>query len=181
MKKMLLPLSLALVLSILGFMTGCKTADEEVVEDFTVESASGYSLKATVIPENQSQDNYTMTSIHLYAAVRNKLDISGTVIGWAFKIKRDIVTILEINQSNFQNHKLTMTGNLTIPADEINEFYIGTPQPFLENALHENVFTFDPYIPTDVVVEMTIQDESGNLHNITGSGGYTYEETTINE
>ena len=181
MKKVLFLLSMTLVICSLTVTSGCKTADEEVVEDFAIESASGYSLKATVIPKDQNQDDYTLTSIHLYAAVRNKLDIPGTVISWKFMIKRDIVTILEINQNNYQNYKLAISGVLTIPADDIKELYVGTPQPFMQNALHENIFTFKPYVPTDVVVEIQIQDESGTIHNITGSGGYTYEETTINE
>ncbi|MCK4835543.1 MAG: hypothetical protein KAT17_02855, partial [Candidatus Aminicenantes bacterium] len=149
--------------------------------DFSIENSSGYSLKATVIPENKNKDNYILTSINLYAAIRNHTDISGTIISWTFKIKRNIVTILEINQSNFQNYKLSISGDTIIPADEIKEFYVGTPQPFLENALHEDTFTFEPYVPTEIVVEIQIQDENGTIHDVTASGSYTYEETTINE
>lgn len=169
-------------LVILLFLVGsCKTTNETVVEEFSIQETSGYSLHATVIPKNKNSENYELTSINLFAAIRNHSGISGTITSWSFKIKRDIVTIVEINQNNYQNYKLATSGSMVIPADEITEFNVGTPQPFLLNALPKEIFSFSPYIPSKVVAEIQITAEDGTVYNITASGTYTFEETTINE
>ncbi|MCK4942025.1 MAG: hypothetical protein KAS65_00540 [Candidatus Aminicenantes bacterium] len=182
MKKLALLFSITLAILSLLIMGSCKTTDEDtIVNDFSIENTSGYSLQATVIPKNQNQENKILTSINLYAAIRNHTNVTGTITSWSFKIKRDIVTILEINQNNYQNYKLTISGGMVVPGDDIIEIFIGTPQPFLTNALADDVFIFNPYIPTQIIAEMTISDQNGNLHEITASGSYTFEETTINE
>ena len=182
MKKLVLFFSITMAILSLLITSGCKTTDEEaIVEDFTIENTSGYSLQATVIPNNQNQDNKILTSINLYAAIRNHSDVTGTITSWSFKIKRDIVTIIEINQNNYQNYKLSISGATILPSDEIVELFIGTPQPFMNNALSDDVFVFKPYIPTQVIAEMTITDQNGKLHEITATGTYTFEETTIYE
>jgi hypothetical protein len=182
MKKRFLLFSITMAILAVLITSGCKTADDEaIVEDFTIENTSGYSLQATVIPTNQNQDNKILTSINLYAALRNQTDVTGTITSWSFKIKRDIVTIIEINQNNFQNYKLTRSGDTILPSNEIVELFIGTPQPFMNNALSNDMFVFTPYIPTQVIAEMTITDQNGNVHEITATGTYTFEETTIYE
>jgi hypothetical protein len=182
MKKLVLLFSITMAILSLLILSGCKTTDDEaIVEDFTIENTSGYSLQATVIPENDSKDNKILTSINLYAAIRNHSEITGTITSWSFKIKRDIVTIIEINQNNYQNYKLSISGETVLPSDDIVELFVGTPQPFMINALSDDVFIFKPYIPTQVITEMTISDQNGTIHEITATGTYTFEETTINE
>lgn len=167
---------------ILLFLVGsCKTTDETIMEEFSVQETAGYSLHATVIPKNKNSENYELTSINLYAAIHNHTDMSGTITGWSFKIRRDIVTIVEINQNNYQNYKLAVSGPMELPANEIKEFNVGTPQPYLMNALPKEIFTFSPYIPSEVIAEIQITAADGSIYHITASGSYTFEETTINE
>lgn len=173
--------SLIYLTPLLFLATGCKTGDEAIMEKFSIQETSGYSLHAIVTPKNKNSENYELTSINLFAAIRNQTDLPGTITGWSFKIKRDIVTIVEINQSNYPNFKLAISGTGVVPADEIMEFNVGTPQPFLLNALPKEIFTFSPYIPSQVIAEIQITAEDGMIYNITASGTYTFEETTISE
>lgn len=71
MKKLALLFSITLAILSLLIMGSCKTTDEDtIVYDFSIENTSGYSLQATVIPENQNQENKILTSINLYAAIQ---------------------------------------------------------------------------------------------------------------
>jgi len=182
MKRAWVIVSLVLAITQLTIFNGCKTTDEEeVLENFSITTASGYSLKVTVIPKNNNDDNPEYTSINLAASIRNHGEISGTITAWSFKIKRDIVTIVEINHNNYRNYKLSLSGGSIIPANEILDFFVGTPQPFMDNALPKELFSFTPYVPTQVVVDIEIRDDQGTIHTITGSGSYTYEESVVDE
>lgn len=178
MKKASVILLAMLVLIQLAFLAGCKTADEEeVLPTFTINSASGYSLNVTVIPKNYNDKNKEYTDINLFAAIRNHEAIPGTITAWSFKIRRDIAAIVMIDQNNYKNYNLTITGDKTIPANEIIEFYARTLQPYFDNALPKEIFTFKPYVPNEVVVTFEITDDNGTVHTITGTGVYTYEES----
>lgn len=162
----------------LAFLAGCKTADEEeVLPTFTITSASGYSLNVTVIPKNPKDKNIEYTDINLFAAIRSHEAVQGTITAWSFKIRRDIAAIVIIDQNNYKNYNLTITGDLTIPGNDVTELYVRTPQPYFSNALLKEMFTFKPYVPTEVVVTLDITDSNGEIHTITGTGAYTYEES----
>ena len=176
MKKIAVIASIIVFISSIIIMEGCKTS-KELIELFSVATTSGYSKKVTTL----DPDDTGLTSINLFLAIRNHGDISGNITHWVFKIRHNIVTLVEINSNNYQDYNLTITGDTTVPPDEINELYVGTPQPFLENALGKDKLSFDPYIPTEVIVEVQVTDDNGETHSITGKGSYTYEQGTRNE
>jgi len=182
MKKGKYAILISYAIFVLLFLSGCNSPDEDnTLEDFSINSTSGYSLQMTIIPKKNQENDKVLTSINLFVAIRNHTDIGGTITSWSFKIRRNIVTIVEINQSNYQKYKLRTSGTTLILADEIEEFYVETPQPFMANAIPENIFSFDPYIPTEVIVELKITDDKGIIHNVTGTGSYTFEQQTIIE
>lgn len=150
---------------------GCKTSDT-VVDLFTIATTSGYSKRVVTV----DPDDTGLTSINLYLAIRNQGDVAGTITRWSFKIRHNIVTLVEITNTNYQNYKLTTSGDMVIPPDDIKEFYVNTPQPFSQNALTKAELSFDPYIPTEVICEVDITDDNGEVHNITAVGKYTFEQ-----
>lgn len=156
--------------------SGCKTSDT-VVQLFSIATTTGYSKKVTTV----DPDDTGLTSINLFAAVRSNGDTAGTITGWVFKIRHNVVTLVEINSSNYQNFNLVTSGDMVIPANEIKEFYVNTPPPFGQNALTAAQLSFDPYIPTEVVVEIQVTADNGEVYSITGAGGYTFEQGVINE
>lgn len=158
------------------FTNGCKTSDT-VVDLFTIAATTGYSKRVVTV----DPDDTGLTSINLFLAIRNHGDVNGTITRWSFKIRHNIVTLVEINNSNYQGYKLVTSGDTVIPPDDINEFYVSTPQPFSQNALTKDELSFDPYIPTEVITEVEITDDNGEVHTITGGGKYTYEQGTSPE
>ncbi len=161
---------------VIVFTSACKTT-EEAVKDFIVASTSGYSKKMTTL----DPDDTGLTSINLFFAIRNKGDAAGKITKWVFKIRHNIVTLLEINQNNYQDYNLVLSGDLNIPADDIREIYVNTPQPLLENSLTNEKVSFDDNTPTEVIVELEVTDGEGNIQPITGAGDYVYEKGVINE
>jgi hypothetical protein len=180
MKKSKYAILISVAIFILSFLSGCNSPDENnTLEDFSINSTSGYSLEMTIIPKKDPKNDRVLTSINLFVAVRNhNKDINGTITSWTFKIRRNIVTIVEINQNNYNTYKLKTSGTTFIPADEITEFYVETPQPFKTNAIPENIFTFAPYVPTEVIVELKVTDDNGTIHDVTATGSYTFEQQT---
>lgn len=172
------PVIVLMIFSLLSifFINGCKTT-EEIIKDFVIVSASGYSKKVTTL----DPDDTGLTSINLFFAIRNHGDVAGTITGWVFKIRHNIVTLLEINNNNYKDYNLVITGGINIPSNEIKEIYVSTPLPSLENALSKEKLSFDQYIPSEVIVEVEVTDDNGKTHTITGRGSYTYEQGVINE
>ncbi len=176
MKKSAVVFFGVIAMSLLVVMNGCKTS-EALVDLFTLTATSGYSKKVVTI----DPDDTGLTSINLYFAVRNHGDVAGTITRWSFKIRHNIVTLVEINNTNYQAYKLVISGDTAIPPDEIKEFYVNTPQPFKKNALTKAELSFDPYTPTEVITEIDITGDNGEIYTITASGKYTYEMGTSNE
>lgn len=172
-------ISLAIIIIIglsLIFINGCKT-NEENTDTFTIPSTSGYSkLMKTLDP-----DDTGVTSLTLFFALRNSSLVNGTITDWSFKIKHDIVTLVEINNTNYQNYNLVLTGSMNVSAETANEIYIGTPPPFIENSLSKDILSFEPYIPTRIIIDVTVVDDNGEEHKITAEGSYTYETGVIKE
>lgn len=168
-----------LVITVIWFVfvgSGCKTSDT-VMELFTVAATTGYSKHVTTV----DPDDTGLTSINLFAAVRNHGDIAGTITGWTFKIRHNVVTLVEINNYNYQGYNLVRSGDMVIPANDIKEFFISTPPPFNQNALTAAQLSFAPYTPTEVLVEIQVTADNGDVHTITGAGGYTFEQGRVNE
>ena len=174
-KRALTAIMVVALLSIF-FLDGCKTV-EEIVNDFIIANASGYSKKITTL----DPDDTGLTSLSLFFAIRNHSDTKGTITRWSFKIRHNIVTLVEVNSDNYKNLNLVIVGETTVPANEITEFYVNTPQPFLENALPKEKLSFDQYIPNEVVVDLEIQGDDGKTHTVTGKGTYTYEQGVLNQ
>jgi hypothetical protein len=155
---------------------GCKTSDVALAY-FSIEQVSGYSKKI----QSLDPDDNGKASIDLAIAIRNQLDVSGTIVSWSFKIKRNIVTLLEINNNNYQNYNLTVSGNMVIPAEGLFEFFVNTPQPAEENALPTEDLNFHKDTPNEIMVEVEVQDEKGEVHRITGKGSYVLETEFTDE
>jgi hypothetical protein len=176
MKKIIIFTIIIFTAFTLFFTNGCKT-NEENSDTFTVPSTSGYSkLMKTLDP-----DDTGVTSLTLFFVLRNSSLVNGTITDWSFKIKHDIVTLVEINNTNYKNYNLMLTGSMNVPSETANEIYIGTPPPFIENSLSKDILSFEPYIPNRIIVEVTVLDDSGEEHKITAEGSYTYETGVINE
>lgn len=163
-------LVILLFIAAVVFSFSCKVSDE-IIQDFIVSQTSGYSKRVTTV----DPDDKGLTSINLFVAVKNNIERAGTITNWTFKIRDGIVTLLEINPSNYQQYNLKVSQNTTIPVNQVTEFFVTTPQPFDQNALPESKLSFDPYTPDEVVVEMEVTDQDGNVTHITGKGDYTFE------
>ena len=163
-------------IAVVAFSFSCKVSDE-IIQDFLVAQTSGYSKRITTV----DPDDTGLTSINLFVAVRNNCESAGTITNWTFKIKHDIVTLLEINSANYGQYNLEISQNTGVPVNEVTELFVTTPQPFNQNALPESKLSFDPYIPTEVVVEVEVTDAEGNITNITGRGAYTFDVEKKNE
>ncbi len=175
MKKLFI-FSLIIMVSGIVFFTGCKTSDEPV-EAFTIQSTSGYSkLMTTLDPDDKG-----VTSMTLYFSIKNGSKINGTITDWSFKIKHDIVTLVEVNNTNYNNYNLVLNGSMNLSSESANEIVVGTPQPFIENSLHSDILSFEPHIPTKIVVDINVTDDNGESHLLTAEGSYTYETGVINE
>lgn len=174
-KKRIVLFTTLVVLSIFIFQ-GCKTA-EEVIKDFIVESVSGFSKNVVSL----DPDDKGLTSVNLYFALRNHSDVSGTITSWSFKIRHNIAILVDINSDNYRNYNLETSNGLNVPADDILEFYVNTPLPFMTNALSEEKLSFDEYTPNEVIVDIQVRDEDGNIHDITAKGSYTFEQSQSNE
>jgi hypothetical protein len=161
---------------LLVFTNGCKTSDT-VVDLFTIAATSGYSKNVTTL----DPDDTGLTSVNLFLAIRNQGDVTGTITHWSFKIRHNIVTLVDINRNNYRDYKLVASPDITLPMDEVREFYVNTPQPFLQNALTKDELSFEPYTPTSVIAEIEITDDNGEVHTITGIGSYTYEQGKTSE
>ncbi|MEN8152598.1 MAG: hypothetical protein ABFR75_01125 [Acidobacteriota bacterium] len=168
MKKALIIL---ITLALFLFVSNCKTSDTEV-DLFQILTVTGYSL-------SDSADS-GLTSINLFFSIKNKSDNPGTITSWNFKLKHNIVTLLEINNNNYNDFNLEFSGNTTVPEGEVIEFFVNTPLPFIENALGKDKLSFDPYTPSEVVVELQITDNEGKTHMISKRGSYTFEYGKIN-
>ncbi|MFC2155625.1 hypothetical protein ACFLRB_03945 [Acidobacteriota bacterium] len=171
MKKNAVVFLIVTMVSLLVFANGCKTSDT-VVDLFTISATSGYSKTVTTL----DPDDTGLTSINLFLAIRNHGDVGGTITSWSFEIRHNIVTLVEINRNNYQNYKLVVSGDMTVPMDEVKEFYVNTPQPFQQNALTKDELSFEPYTPTSVIAEIEITDDNGDIHSITAIGSFTYEQ-----
>jgi len=165
-----------LSLTILISTNACKTSDT-VVDAFGLTATTGYSKNVTTV----DPDDTGLTSLNFFSAIRNYGEKPGMITGWSYKILHNIVTLVEINHLNYQDYRLTITGNTHIPVDEISEFYVSTPQPFQQNALTQAELSFDPYTPTEIVTEIEITSEDGEVYVITGRGSFTYEKGVVNE
>lgn len=164
MRRLILAIT---AVAILFFIPGCKTSDSDV-NDFQVVSVSGYSF-ADIGDEG-------MTSLNLFFSVTNKGNSAASITGWKFRVMHDIVTLIEIDNNNYSNYNLEVSGSLTIPEDEVSEVYINTPLPFAENAVSNDMLRFDPYTPTGIILELQITDDSGNIYTVTKRGNYVYEK-----
>ena len=171
MKKIAVVFLIVTAVSLLVFTNGCKTSDT-VVDLFTISATSGYSKTVTTL----DPDDTGLTSINLFLAIRNQGDVGGTITHWSFKIRHNIVTLVEINRNNYQDYKLVVSEDMVVPTDEVKELYINTPQPFQQNALTKDELSFEPYTPTSVIAEIEITDDNGDVHTITSIGSYTYEQ-----
>lgn len=160
----------------LSFMSGCKTT-EQILEDFSIVTISGYSKNVTTL----DPDDKGYTTINLFVAIKNNSEISGSITGWSFKIRDNIVTLVEINHQNFQDYNLEISGDTIIPPGEVKEIYIKTPQPFEINALTPEKLYFAPYIPQSVVMEIKVTNDNGETVTIQATGDYTYEQTKLDE
>ena len=158
------------------FLTGCKTS-EEAVEAFTIQSTSGYSKIMTTL----DPDDKGVTSMTLYFSLKNAGTVNGTITGWSFKIKRDIVTLVEVNNTNYNEYNLVLTGSMNVSSESANEIVVGTPQPFVENSLSSDILSFEDNIPTRVIVEINVTDENGESRTLESEGTYTYETGVIDE
>ncbi len=164
MRRLILAIT---AVAILFFISGCKTSESDV-NDFQVISVSGYSFADI--------GNDGMTSLNLFFSVTNKGNSVGSITGWKFRVMHDIVTLVEIDNNNYNNYNLEISGNLTIPEDEISEVYINTPLPFASNAVSNDMLGFDPYTPTGIILDLEITDDSGKIYTITKRGSYKYEK-----
>jgi hypothetical protein len=176
MKKIGFLAAIMVVSVSLAFMSGCKTT-ERILDDFSIITLSGYSKNVTTL----DPDDMGYTTINLFVALKNNSEVSGTITGWSFQIRDNIVTLLEINHQNFQDYNLVLSGDIVIPPEEVSEIYIKTPQPFEANALTPDTLSFAPYIPRQVVVEIEVSKDNGETETIQATGTYTYERTTKNE
>ncbi len=156
-----------IAVAILFFISSCKTSDSKV-DNFKVLAINGYSF-ANIGPSG-------LTSINLYFSVANKGNTVGTIISWKFRVMHNIVPLVEINGNNLNDYNLGLSGNLTIPEDEVVEININTRLPFMENAIPNSKLTFDPLTPTGVILDLEIKDADGNSFSVTKKGGYTYEK-----
>ncbi len=159
------------VIALFSFISGCKTSNTDV-NNFQILSVSGYSFADI--------SNNGLTSINLFFSVTNKGDTTGTITGWKFKIMHNIVALIEIDNNNYGSYNLETSGNLTIPAGEVAEFFVNTPIPFSTNAISNDRLSFDPYIPNEVILELQISDDNGNSYTMTKRGTYTYEKGLYN-
>lgn len=157
-------------LALLFFISNCKTSDNEV-DLFQILTVTGYSL-------SDSSDS-GLTSINLFFSVKNKSDNPGTITGWSFKLMHNIVTLLDINSNNYTDYNLVTSGNTIIPGGEVIEFYVNTPQPFNENALGKDKLSFDPYTPSEVLIELQVRDDNGVTQIISRKGTYTFEKGVL--
>lgn len=164
MRRLLIAIT---AVAILFFVSGCKTSDGDV-NNFQVLAVTGYSFA------DSGQDG--LTSINLFFSITNKGDEAGTITGWKFRIMHKIVTLVEIDNNNYDNFNLELSGNFTLPADEVSEIYINTPLPFAANAVPNDMLSFDPYTPTEIILDLQISDESGNNYTVTKRGSYSYEK-----
>jgi hypothetical protein len=176
MKKRAFYMLVIIPIFFLFLTNGCKTSDTNV-EDFSITITSGYSKKVTTV----DPDDTGLTSVNFYVALRNHSDISGTITNWVFKIRHNIVTLLEINNNNYQDFNLVLSGETTLQPNNVTEIFVNTPNPFNENALPKEKLCFDPYTPSEVIVEVTITDNNGDIHTITAKGSYSYEVGTSSE
>jgi len=176
MKKIAVVSLVVISMFLLTFISGCKTSDT-AVDIFSIAAASGYSKRVLTL----DPDDTGLTSISLYLVVRNQGEVNGTITRWSFKIRHNIVTLVEITSTNYRNYKLVFSGDTVVPTDDVAEFYVNTPQPFETNALTQAELSFDPYVPTSVIAEVDITDDNGDVHTITGTGAYVYEQGTIPE
>ncbi|MCK5222085.1 MAG: hypothetical protein KAR14_10930 [Candidatus Aminicenantes bacterium] len=156
-----------IAVAFLFFVSGCKTSDTDV-NNFQVLAVTGYSFAD--IGENG------LTSINLFLSVANKGEENGTITGWKFRIMHNIVTLVEIDNNNYGNYNLELSGNLTIPVDEVSDIYINTPLPFSANAVPNDMLSFDPYTPTEVILDLQVSDSEGKTYTVTKKGSYTYEK-----
>ena len=168
MRRLLIALT---AVAILFFISGCKTSDSDV-NNFQVLAVTGYSFA------DSGQDG--LTSISLFFSITNKGDEVGTITGWKFRIMHEIVTLVEIDNNNYDDFNLELSGNFTLPAGEVSEIYINTPLPFADNAVPNDMLFFDPYTPTAIILDLQISDESGNTYTVTKRGSYTYEKGLFN-
>ncbi len=176
MKNALLFSVITVLVSGMVFFSGCKTTDE-VLEAFSIPATSGYSkLMKTLDP-----DDTGVTSMTLFFSIKNGTKVDGTITGWSFKVKHDIVTLVEVNNNNYRNYNLVISGDMNIASESAKDIYVGTPMPFIENSMTSDILSFDPHIPTSLQVEITISDADGNVHTVTAEGSYTYETGVINE
>jgi len=156
-----------IAITILFFVSSCKTSDSKT-GNFKVLAINGYSF-ADVGANG-------LTSINLFFSVANKGDTVGTITSWKFRIMHNIVTLVEIDNNNLNDFNLGLSGNLTIPEDEVVEIYVSTPLPFMENAIPNDKLSFDPLTPTSVILDLEIKDSDGNTFTVTKKGTYTYEK-----
>ncbi|MEN8222485.1 MAG: hypothetical protein ABFR36_04420 [Acidobacteriota bacterium] len=164
MRRLILAIT---AVAILFFISGCKTSESDV-NNFQVISVSGYSFAD--IGDNG------MTSLNLFFSVTNKGDSVGTITGWKFRVMHDIVTLVEIDNNNYTNYNLEISGNMTVPEGDVSEVYINTPLPFAANAVSNDMLGFDPYTPTGIILDLQITDDSGDIYTVTKRGNYTYEK-----
>lgn len=176
MRKIFTTVLVMVSIPLLFFTGGCKTS-EESIDLFSIAAATGYAKHITTL----DPDDTGVITLNLFFAVHNQSDVAGTITGWSFKIRHNIVNLAEVNNLNYQNYRLVVTGDMVIPAKEIREFFINTPQPFLENALTKNELSFDPYIPTKVIVDLELRNDNGEIFQVTAQGTFTYEESQLNE
>lgn len=166
MKKILLIISLVLLFAAFSCKTSTTASD-----DFRLITVSGFSLQDTG-PEG-------LTSINLFFSLNNRGNLSGTIKSWNFKLMHNIITLLEINNGNYRNYNLELSDSTSVPSNNILNFYVNTPLPLAQNAVGKDSLPFSTYTPNGVIVELTIEDSSGELFTITKRGSYTYERGII--
>jgi len=154
----------------LFFVSGCKTSDSDV-NNFQVLSVTGYSFADT--------GEAGLTTINLFFSVTNKGNSDGTITSWKFRIMHNIVTLVEIDQNNYQNFNLQLSGNTALPVDEVAEVYVNTPKPFISNAVPDDQLSFGTYAPTQIILELQITDGDGKSYTVTKTGSYTYQKGVI--
>ncbi len=155
------------VIAILFAVSACKTSDSDS-NDYQILNVTGYSFA--------DMGEGRLTSINLFFSVANKGDILATVTGWKFRIMHNIVTLVEIDNNNFTNYNLELSGNLTILENDVTEIYVNTPLPFSMNAVPNDMLSFDPYTPTEIIIDIQITDNNGKVFTVTKKGSYVYEK-----
>jgi hypothetical protein len=167
---------LVALIIVMVFSFSCKLS-EEISIAFNVVETSGYSK----IIFNTDRELNGNSTLNFFMAVKNETDQDATIVGWKFKVMHNIVTLCEINNSNFQNFKLEVPTAKTLKANQITGFYVNTLKPYENNMINNQALGFNDYMPTNIIVELSVEDSEGNLFTISERGKYGFDKEIKNQ